>query len=304
MHHVLLQMAGLVAAGVAWRHWAPLGLSGDEMRRALTGLVYVLLLPALVLGVLWEATLGLDSLRIAAVAAGSLLLVLAMAWAGYRAAVVPKPAAGALILAAAFPNVTYLGLPVLEQTLGEWARSVAIQYDLFACTPLLLSLGMLVGRLHGDREETAHPLRSLVGVPALWAALAAVALNLTGVPPPAVFKGWLGLLAGSVVPLMLFSLGLGLRWDSVSWRAVPLVTPVIVLQLAVMPVLAWGLAYGLGLHGPLLTAVVLEAAMPSMVLGVVICDRYGLDTGLYAMVVSLSTALSVFTLPVWMSVLA
>ena len=35
-----------------------------------------------------------------------------------------------MILAAGFPNVTYLGLPVLEQTFGSWARSVVIQIDL------------------------------------------------------------------------------------------------------------------------------------------------------------------------------
>jgi hypothetical protein len=62
---------------------------------------------------------------------------------------------------------------------------------------------------------------------------------------------------------------------------------------------AWGLASVLGLHGELRTAVVLEAAMPCMVLGVVLCDRYGLDTSLYATTVTLSTALSFFTLPLW-----
>jgi predicted permease len=45
--------------------------------------------------------------------------------------------------------------------------------------------------------------------------------------------------------------------------------------------------------------VVLEAAMPSMVLGIVICDRYGLETGLYAQAVTLSTAASLFVLPMW-----
>ena len=66
-----------------------------------------------------------------------------------------------------------------------------------------------------------------------------------------------------------------------------------------MPLLVWGATSLLGLHGELRTAVVLEAAMPSMVLGVVLCDRYGLDTGLYATVVTISTALSLFTLPLW-----
>jgi predicted permease len=88
-------------------------------------------------------------------------------------------------------------------------------------------------------------------------------------------------------PRALLSVGLGLRWESVRWSAVPQVLPVLVLQLAAMPILVWGVAGSIGMTGPLLSAVVLEAAMPSMVLGVVLADRYGLDTGLYAMAVTL-----------------
>ncbi|HKJ87369.1 MAG TPA: AEC family transporter, partial [Gammaproteobacteria bacterium] len=54
-----------------------------------------------------------------------------------------------------------------------------------------------------------------------------------------------------------------------------------------------------GLEGETLVAVTLEAAMPSMVLGIVICDRYGLDSGLYAMAVTLTTAAGLVTLPLW-----
>ena len=50
-----------------------------------------------------------------------------------------------------------------------------------------------------------------------------------------------------------------------------------------------GLTLLLGMEGPLRTAVVLEAAMPSMVLGLVLCDRFGLDTHLYAEIVVLTT---------------
>jgi hypothetical protein len=63
--------------------------------------------------------------------------------------------------------------------------------------------------------------------------------------------------------------------------------------------LVWGLASALGLSGDLLTAVVLEGAMPCMLLGIVICERYGLDTSLYAEAVTVSTGLSVLTLPMW-----
>jgi len=73
--------------------------------------------------------------------------------------------------------------------------------------------------------------------------------------------------------------------------------------LVLMPLLVWGLALATGLDQRLLVPVVLEAAMPSMVLGMVICDRYGLDTTIYATAVTLSTALSMLTLPLWYRIL-
>jgi predicted permease len=66
-----------------------------------------------------------------------------------------------------------------------------------------------------------------------------------------------------------------------------------------MPLLALGFALMVGTSGQTLTAVVLEGAMPVMVLGLVLCDRFGLDTGLYATTASASTLLALLTLPFW-----
>jgi predicted permease len=98
---------------------------------------------------------------------------------------------------------------------------------------------------------------------------------------------------------MLFSLGLGLRWGA-GWGArLNRVLPVVIIQLLLTPLLIWGASGLVGLGGAVRTAVVLEAAMPSMVLGIVLCDRYRLDSSLYAMAVTVSTALSIVTLPLW-----
>lgn len=299
MQQVLIQMAALIACGVAWRYIKPPGLSADTARRVLTGLVYSVLLPALVLLVLWRAPLSWDALRIAAVAASGVLAGLAAAYLAYRLHATPKTITGAMLLAAAFPNVTYLGLPVLEKTFGPWARSVAIQYDLFACTPLLLTVGILIARAYGAHEERENPFVGLLKVPPLWAAVAALTLNGANVPLPAGLEQWLQTLANGVVPLMLISLGMALTWDPHYLQRLPLVVPVLIIQLLFMPLVAWGMAVGLGLGGDLLVATVLEAAMPCMVLGLVLCDRYRLDTQLYATTVTLSTALSLFTLPLW-----
>ena len=294
---ILGQMALLVCAGLIWQWLRPGGLDADQTRKVLTGVVYHLLLPALVLLVLWQAELGLDSLRIALAAAAGVLGALLLSAGFCRFCGMSGPVTGAAMLAAAFPNVTYLGLPVLEGLFGTWARGIAIQYDLFACTPLLLTVGILVAQRLGTGGDFSW--FGFLRVPALWAALLALVLNLGGVDMPELLGGTLERLSSGVVPLMLLALGLSLRTDVLRSRRVGVLLPIVAIQLFLMPALVWGVASTAGLEGEVLTAVVLEGAMPSMVLGIVICERYGLDTALFAAATTVTTLLCFFTLPLW-----
>jgi len=303
MIEVLLQAAVLVACGVVWRVLRPFGLEADNMRHVLSGLVYGLLLPALVLKVLTQVSLEINALRIALLAAGGVGFALLLTAVVCRACKTPRPAAGALLLAAAFGNVTYLGLPVLESVFGHWANEVAIEYDLFASTPLLLTVGVLLAQRYGGAREHDSFLFSLLKVPPLWAALLAILLNLGHVPIPHWINGLLDRLAAGVVPLMLIVVGLGLAWQRGWAKRLTLLVPLLWIKLLLLPLWVWWLAHAIGMQGDLLAAVVLEAAMPSMVLGIVLCDRYHLDSALYAEAVTVSTALAVLTLPGWLALL-
>ncbi len=295
----LLQMILLVAAGVLWRILQPGKLSVETVRTVLTELVFYLLLPALVLRVLWLAPLGLDSLRISGVAVSSILAGMLISWIVCRSCAQERRVTGAVILASAFGNVTYLGLPVLVATLGDWAASVAIQFDLFASTPLLFTVGFFIAAHFGSAREHLHPLKQLLHIPPLWVAVLAVALNAAAVPLPHLFEQTLDMLGKAVIPLMLLALGMNLQAGSLVKKKLPAVMLVAVIQLVILPLMVWGVSALLGISGELQLALVLEGAMPSMVLGLMVCERYNLDTGLYAAAVTVSTLLSVLTLPFW-----
>ncbi len=303
MYEVLAQMSGLILCGIFWRIKQPMGLAADDVRIRLTSLVYNMLLPALVLLVLWTAPLDLNVVKIAMVASASIIVGMLLARIVYGWMPVTGVVMGTMIIASGFPNATYLGLPVLVNTFGEWSSTIAIQYDLFSVTPLLLTIGMMVGATYGQSDIKESALKSILKVPPLWAAILAVTLNLLNVPLPSLIDGWLSMMANAVIPLMLIALGMGLRWESFTLSSLPIMAPVVVIQLILMPIMVLYLGESLGLQGELLAAVVLEAAMPSMVLGLVICDRFKLDSALYASVVTLTTGLSIITLPIWLELL-
>ncbi len=300
MNSILIQMTLLLACGAGWRVLKPAGLSAEQTRLVLTTVVYYLLLPAMVLDVLWTADIGLQSLQYSLLAVASIAFAILCLWLVGTAFKFDSKRLGAMLLAAAFPNVTYLGLPVLEQAFGGWARSVVIQIDLFATAPFLFTVGTMLVRHYGEAATTKpSSVLSSLNAPPFWAAAVAVVLNVNGIIAPVWFSGVLQKLSAAVVPLMLFSLGLALSWNALTWRNIPYVMPVIIIKMVLMPLFAVFLAGYLSIDNPHKAAAVLDLAMPSMVLGIVFCDRYRLDSALYAMTVTVTTALSLISLPFW-----
>jgi len=307
MFAILLGMSAIILAGVIWR--LILGTQNAETTRSyLVRAVYDLFLPALVLHVMWQTPVTLNSIRTPLVSAIAILLSLLAAYLIYAngkwlpgSSEQQRKMVGALLLASSFANFTYLGLPVLTQTFGPWAQSVAIHFDLFASTPLLFTIGILIASHFGSSSQKANVGVELLRVPALWAAIAGVAASGMHIPMPPWLGETLGLLGAAVVPLMLLSIGMALRWQAGWIKRIPMILPMAAIQLLLMPLIVWGASIGVGMPEKLLAPAVIEGAMPTMVLGLVLCDRFKLDASLYAEAVTVTTALSLLTLPLWLA---
>jgi malate permease and related proteins len=301
---VMLQMALLIAAGMLWQRLAPNHISALAHRRALTDLVFYILLPALVLNVMWIAPLNLTTIKISLTALSSLLLSVSLMWICIRFFKISRPQQGALLLAATFPNATYMGLPVTGQVLGNWTQAIVVKFDLFACTPILLTFGILLAHRFGNANTEVHPLKELSKVPPLWALGIATLLNISKTPQPEIINHTLLTLSGGVVPLMLIALGMSIRWDTIKLKFLPMLLPVCVIALLIAPLATMFIGQQLSLPTNILTTVTLLSAMPTMIFGIVICERYQLDSALYAAAVFLTTILSIVTLTIWFRILA
>ncbi|QJD30721.1 AEC family transporter [Methylococcus geothermalis] len=301
MAGVLAQMSALILCGVILRRLRPGGIDPERVRRAVTGLVFNALLPALVLSALWGGGVSPQGWKISLFGMAIVVFGIAVTLCLDRALRLERRQLGATMLGISFSNVTFLGLPVLEQTFGpDLARPLVIQIDLFSTAPLVFTLGVYIASRYGEAPgNPSAALRALLFNPPLGAALFAMMLGEYDIPQPAALELALETAASSVAPLMLLALGLGLRWDV--WRKENTLLVVLAsgLKLVAVPLFGLGLTQILAVSGDTRSALVLEAGMPSMLLGIVYCDRYRLDTGLYAMLATSTTLLALGTLPLW-----
>jgi len=301
MSTILLECFLFISIGYLLKQTKPLAFDAEAVRKAIISLIYLVMLPALVIKSLWNSPSELIQWQVSASVLITIMLTAVLIWLIYRYITKDKAILGSLILAGSLSNATYQGLPIVSYQLGEIGTAIAIQYDFFAQTPLLLTAGILLARYFGQsNEQDAEPWwKTLAKVPALWAALIGLVLNQQQIPTIEPMMTWLIHLSDPVIPLMLISIGLGLRPESIHWKDIPFLTPVLFIKLMIAPLIMIVIARSLGLSEQQVTALALEAGMSSILIAIVLVERYHLDVKKFIEIVTLTLLLSLGTLPLW-----
>lgn len=290
-----------------WRFFNPGGLDRHRVRHALSVAVLHFFLPALAFGLIATASVDRSFFAVPLTAAIVTFTTIAAGFAVYRmlrrTISINRPAFGVMILSAAFGNVTYMGLPVINETLGPRFGYAAILYDLLATTPILLTLGIFIAARYGSGESVSfsNSIRRVLRLPPLWAVAGGIAVKLGGVPVPAIVLETAALMGKAVIPVMIFTVGLAL--DFKDFKRLPIALPALAIKLFVSPFIAWWAGGRLGLTEETLRAVVIEGAMPVMVLSLVIADEFDLDVPLAAACIAVSTVALFFSMPLMMRIL-
>jgi predicted permease len=135
-------------------------------------------------------------------------------------------------------------------------------------------------------------------LPLLWAIAVALILNVLRVELPSFVLGAASLLGNAVSGLMILSLGMALRIETLRTlgRRLGVLIPCVLIKLALSPLVVWAGTRVLGVAEPFATATVLEAAMPTQLVVLVVADRFGLDTELAALAALVTTTASFGTL--------
>jgi predicted permease len=190
---------------------------------------------------------------------------------------------------------TYIGLAVAGSLFGT--QGVALAALLLGVMIPLANFGAVaVLASHSERGF----LTELVQHPLVVSSIAGFAWNLAGLPLPGFADQTLALLGQTALPAGLLSVGAAMRLERgqgpvgahIHWLAV---------KLAVVPAIAVGLCYLLGIRGVEARVLVLCAALPTATNAYILAVRMTGDGRAVATQVTVGTVLSMATLPAWMA---
>jgi malonate transporter and related proteins len=219
-------------------------------------------------------------------------------WIALRQLSLSLAEAGLFALNCTFGNTVMMGIPLTAAAYGQ--AGVAVLLALIALhSMVLLSLGTVVAELGIHRHAPlGRVVRSTLGGvlrnPIVMSVVVALAWSTLALPVPSAMRRTLELLGASSPPLALFCLGGSLA----SFRLAGSLRDVawaLVLKLAALPLLVWGLCLAFAL-GPLETAVaVTTAALPTGANAFMLARRYDVGAERSGATVLVSTLISVFT---------
>lgn len=196
-------------------------------------------------------------------------------------------------------NYGYLPLPIADAMFGPDVRAVLLVHNI-GVEAAIWSAGILL--LSGLSPRSGW--RRLLNMP-LFSLVLALTLNLSGAGPwvPQVVLDLAHTLGACAIPLGLLMTGASLEPHLGSVRQ--LVTPRVslgacLLRLGVLPVIILALAAWLPLSPELKRVLVLQAAMPTAVIPIILARVYGGQPLLAVQIVVATTVIALFSIPLWL----
>ncbi len=291
---LLAKLFAVLAVGVVARTRVP-----ARGRALINRLIIDVVMPALLLLALARTRVDPTAAWAVLPAAAGQTITCMLAWATARAFRLPRPAQGSALLTTTFANTGFLGYPVVLALFGRdgAAASTAIVIDTVDTTVGLWTVGVLLASRHGGHRpfSAVGLLRALVR-PLTVCVVVGLALSHVDVPWPAATDTVVTAL-GVIVSVLVF-LSLGLALDPASLRArLPPLAALSALKLVAMPALVLAFARLAHLPPVVATVAVLQCAMPSAMVSVLVSVDEGCDADTAAGVAALSTLACVLTLP-------
>ena len=295
-------LVGIICLAALLRRW---GLVQREQGKLFASLVTDVTLPALIFTSLIRQPLLWNEAALAGGMIAAEILCLALAWVLARAWRLAPPQQGAFMLTAAFGSSALLGYALINQVFPGNAAALAeaVVISEVGVGPALFTVGVMVAIYYGQAQvsgrERLNAALAYFRSPIFWAMTAG--LVCANLPIPWNHPALNGLVKGLEVlgqaNTFLVAMVVGVALEFKGFRAMlGLAAAVCALKLVLKPVLVW--LPSLAMHMPAWQSqvIILEGAMPSALLTVVLSAKYGCDAGLASRLVFATSLVSAVTI--------
>ena len=201
-----------------------------------------------------------------------------------------------IIVCVVMGNTGFLGYPITSGIFGAEGMIRAVFCDI-TTSIIFITLSIILLVLFEGRFEKA--LRKIIIFPPLWAIILGLIFNIFSIPITAVGETIVDYLSGATVPLIMISLGLSLNIDGLKNHFME-VSFASIMKLIAYPLIGLGVMAILGISGLSHTIGLIEAAMPSAMLCLVLALNHNLDVDLTSDCLFTSTLFALVTLPLIM----
>jgi len=184
-------------------------------------------------------------------------------------------------------NTGYLGYPVALFAFGMAGLSRAVVYDMMGSL-FLFSLGIYI--VHHKNE-----FKEIFKVPLIYAVVIGLLFNIFRINTPEMIFKPIEMIGLITIPLALMILGYKLTKIKVSSFKIALFASLFKIIGGFL--IALLMVKLLSLTGLVRDVLLVQAAMPSAVMSMILCQKYNRDADLVASIIFVSTLLSIITIP-------
>ena len=214
----------------------------------------------------------------------------------FRLVLAKHPDSDVYFLTSVFGNTGYLGYPVLGAAFGDAGIAYGVMYSFVSVTMVnTIGIAFLM-------KSVREGIKSLIRLPFVYSIVLGMTLGYMGVswrdfPKPLAIA--IGDIKRAAIPVIMVFLGYSLSKVRLTRENLKTMILSSLHRLLVVPLVALGISSALRIDGLMKTVFVVESAMPTAMNVVVISSALNKKPDLMSSVVALSTALSAFTLTVW-----
>ncbi len=261
--------------------------------RSISNLAIYILTPCLVFRTFYTSPLNMDYLFmvIFSLVLMTVLISITKLYAKIRKLSVQDESG--MILSTAFMNVGNYGTPIILFAYGQTAFDLAITF--MVLQSIIMNIFGVYYAARGKASMT-FAVKAIFKMPATYATVVALWLNVFSIPFPQPFFSTIDLVAEAAIPVVMLILGMQLamiEWKAFDWEKISVG---VCIRMIFSPLLAYGITLFLPIDELLRNVLVVAAAMPSAATIVMYAVRFDAKPKLVSTITLVTTLVSLVSI--------